>query len=96
MKPNEKIIGTLLVSLLVFGAQNRAEWLFAEELTHRPIESAILATDATLIHYDKVHALLTQGSPINVRVFQDRKEAAQWLSVPLLRLMAEVPSRETV
>ena len=48
-----------------------------------PIKSAILATDATLIHYGKVHALLTQGSPINVRVFQDRKEAAQWLGVPV-------------
>jgi hypothetical protein len=51
-----------------------------------PIKSAILATDATLIHYGKVHALLTQGSPINVRVFQDREEAAQWLGVPLERL----------
>jgi hypothetical protein len=48
-----------------------------------PIKSAILATDFTLIHYGKVHALLTQGSPINVRVFQDRKEAAQWLGVPI-------------
>jgi hypothetical protein len=54
MKPNEKIIGTLLVSLLVFDTQNRAEWLSAEELTHRAIESAILATDASLIHYRKV------------------------------------------
>jgi hypothetical protein len=54
MKPNEEIIGTLLVSLLVFGTQNRAKWLSAEELTHRAIESAILATDATLIHYRKV------------------------------------------
>jgi len=27
MKPNEEIIGTLLVSLLVFGTQNRAKWL---------------------------------------------------------------------
>jgi hypothetical protein len=43
----------------------------------------MLATDATLIHYAKVHALLTQGSPINVRVFQDRKEAAQWLGVSI-------------
>jgi hypothetical protein len=51
-----------------------------------PIKSAILATDATLIHYGKVHALLTQGSPINVGVFQDREEAAQWLGVPLERL----------
>jgi hypothetical protein len=54
-----------------------------------PIKSAILATDATLIHYGKVHALLTQGSPINVRVFQDRKEVAQWLGVPIAILMAD-------
>lgn len=47
-----------------------------------PIKSAILATDATLAHYGKVHALLTQGSPINVRVFQDRNETAKWLGVP--------------
>jgi len=55
-----------------------------------PIKSAILATDATLIHYGKVHALLTQGSPINVRVFQDRKEAAQWLGVPIAIVVADV------
>ncbi|PYK11897.1 MAG: hypothetical protein DME65_05810 [Verrucomicrobia bacterium] len=59
-----------------------------------PIKSAILATDATLIHYAKVHALLTQGSPINVRVFQDRKEVAQWLGVPIVRLMADTDQRE--
>jgi hypothetical protein len=54
------------------------------------IKSAILATDSTLIHYGKVHALLTQGSPINVCVFQDRKEAAQWLGVPIEILVADV------
>jgi hypothetical protein len=54
-----------------------------------PIKSAILATDVTLIHYGKVHALLTQGSPINVRVFQNRKEAAEWLGVPIAILMAD-------
>jgi hypothetical protein len=54
-----------------------------------PIKSAILATDSTLIHYGKVHALLTQGSPINVRVFQDRKEAAKWLGVPIAILVAD-------
>ena len=59
-----------------------------------PIKSAILATDATLIHYGKVHALLTQGSPIKVRVFQDRKEAAQWLGVPI-DLLAPEASNET-
>ncbi len=60
----------------------------------RPIKSAILATDATLIHYAKVHALLTQGSPINVRVFQDRKEAGQWLDVPIATLMADVDQHD--
>ena len=51
-----------------------------------PIKSAILATDATLIHYGRVHALLTEGSPIKARVFQDRIEVAQWLGVPIERL----------
>jgi hypothetical protein len=59
-----------------------------------PIKSAILATDETLIHYAKVHALLTQGSPINVRVFQDRKEAAKWLGVPIATLMADADQHE--
>src|SRR4029450_4534328 len=59
-----------------------------------PIKSAILATDATLIHYAKVHALLTQGFPINVRVFQDRKEAAQWLGVPIAMLMADADQHQ--
>jgi hypothetical protein len=59
-----------------------------------PIKSAILATDATLIHYGKVHALLTQGSPIKVHVFQDRSEAAQWLGVPIDRLTAETADPE--
>jgi len=53
---------------------------------HPPVKSAILATDSTMIHYARLHALLTQGSPINVRVFQDRKEAADWLNVPVERL----------
>ena len=55
---------------------------------HPPVKSAILATDSTMIHYGKMHAVLTQGSPIKVRVFQDRKEAADWLGVPIERLSA--------
>jgi hypothetical protein len=53
---------------------------------HPPVKSAILATDATMIHYARLHALLTQGSPIKVRVFSDRQEAADWLGVPVERL----------
>src|SRR5262244_1138398 len=53
-------------------------------LTHKgraPVKSAILATDSTLIHYARLLVLLTEGSSIKVRVFQDRNEAAQWLGV---------------
>ena len=55
---------------------------------HPPVKSAILATDSTMIHYARLHAVLTQGSPINVRVFKDRQEAVEWLNVPIERLVA--------
>jgi hypothetical protein len=54
-----------------------------------PVKSAILATDATAIHYGRLFAILTQGSPIKVRIFQDRKEAAKWLSVPIERVVVK-------
>ena len=50
---------------------------------HPPIKSAILATDPAAIHYASLHAVVTQGSPIKVRVFEDRQKAAQWLNVPI-------------
>ena len=64
-------------------------------LTHKgraPVKSAILATDATLIHYARLLAVLTQGSSIKIQVFQDRQEAAQWLGVPLELLAAKPPA----
>src|SRR5215467_14975379 len=54
-----------------------------------PVKSAILATDSTMVHYGRLHAVLTQGSPIKVCIFTDRKEAAEWLKVPIDRLSAE-------
>jgi hypothetical protein len=56
---------------------------------HPPVKSAILAADSSMIHYARLHALLNQGSPLDVRVFQDREEAAQWLGVPIERLAAK-------
>jgi hypothetical protein len=61
-------------------------------LSHKgraPVKSAILATDSTVVHYARLLALLTQGSSIAVRVFENRKEAAQWLDVPLELLVAK-------
>jgi hypothetical protein len=63
---------------------------------HPPVKSAILATDSTMIHYARLHALLTQGSPINVRVFKDRQEAADWLNVPIERISAEAKGSPTL
>ena len=48
-----------------------------------PVKSAILATDATAIHYARLAALVTQGSPLKVCVFEDRRKTAEWLKVPL-------------
>ena len=48
-----------------------------------PVKSAILAADSSLIHYARLLVLLTEGSTIKVRLFQDRKEAAEWLGVPV-------------
>jgi hypothetical protein len=57
-----------------------------------PVKSAILATDSTLIHYARLLVLLTEGSSIRVRVFQDRNEAAKWLGVPIELLAAKPPA----
>lgn len=55
-----------------------------------PVKSAILATDSTVVHYARLLMLITQGSSIKVQVFQDRKEAAQWLGVPVELLAARL------
>lgn len=57
-----------------------------------PVKSAILATDSTLIHYARLLVLLTEGSSIKVRVFQDRNEAAKWLGVSAELLAAKPPA----
>lgn len=55
-----------------------------------PVKSAILATDSTIIHYARLHALLTQGSPISVCIFQNREKAAEWLGISVQRLMPPI------
>ena len=63
---------------------------------NRPaIKTAILATDSTVAEYGHLIASLTEDSPITVRVFQDRNEAAQWLGVPVGLLSAKKASVKT-
>jgi hypothetical protein len=52
-----------------------------------PVKSAILATEPTIGHYFQLHAIITEESPINVRIFRARKDAAKWLGVALERLV---------
>lgn len=59
-----------------------------------PVKSAILANDSTIAHYCQLHAIITQDSPIHVRIFQKREDAAKWLGVPLQRL-GENPREST-
>jgi hypothetical protein len=58
-----------------------------------PIKSAILATDPTLVDYGRLHALVTRGSSIDVRVFpDDRPAVAQWLDAPVELIAADSTS----
>src|SRR6476469_6268113 len=47
------------------------------------IKSAILASDPAIARYARLHAVLTQGSAIKVRLFEKREDVAEWLGVPL-------------
>lgn len=88
-KPFNRFSDTLAADEVELNFKNVIQFSLCRRLSyagHPPVKSAILATDATMIHYARLHAVLTQGSPINVRVFKERKEAADWLGVPLARL----------
>ena len=53
---------------------------------HPLIKSAILAVDRKAHFLARLHAAITEGSTIDVRVFHEREEAAVWLGIPLERL----------
>jgi hypothetical protein len=59
------------------------------------VKSAILATDSTIGHYFQLHAIIAEDSPIHVRIFREREEAAKWLGVPIERLAAKFAADET-
>jgi hypothetical protein len=88
-KPFNRFSDTLAADEVELNFRHVIEFSLCRRLAyagHPPVKSAVLATDATMIHYARLHALLTQGSPISVRVFTDRQEAANWLGVPVERL----------
>ena len=51
------------------------------------VKSAFYVTSPSTRHYAKLHALLTDYSPLDVTLFTDRAAAAQWLGVRLEALL---------
>jgi hypothetical protein len=47
------------------------------------VKSAFYVTSRATAHYVKLHAMLTDYSPLEVCLFTDRAAAAEWLSVPV-------------
>ena len=47
------------------------------------VKSAFYVTSEVTTHYAKLHAVLTDYSPLDVALFTDRDAAAKWLGVPL-------------
>jgi hypothetical protein len=45
------------------------------------LKSAILATAPEVLRYVKLHALVTDRSPLKVKIFKDYDTAAKWLDV---------------
>ena len=50
---------------------------------HPPIRSAFWVTSPATTHYAKLHALLTDYSPLEVALFTESPDAAKWLGVPV-------------
>jgi hypothetical protein len=52
------------------------------------VKSAFYVTSPAATHYAKLHAMLTDYSPLDVALFTDRVAAANWLGVPFEALSA--------
>ena len=50
--------------------------------SHPPVKTAFYVTGPDTTHYAKLHALLTDHSPLHVSLFTERATAAKWLDVP--------------
>jgi hypothetical protein len=52
------------------------------------VKSAFYVTSPATTHYMRLHAMLTDYSPLDVALFTDRAAAAKWLGVPLEALLS--------
>ena len=66
------------------------EFVFRVALTRRlsvaskpTVKSAFYVTNPAATHYAKLHAMLTDYSPLDVALFRNTATAAEWLGVPV-------------
>ena len=57
------------------------------------VKSAFLVRDPALSRYVKLHALMTDHSPLKVAIFEEYEAAAKWLAVSLELLIAPIPAK---
>lgn len=50
------------------------------------VKSAFYVTSEASTHYLKIHAIVSEHSPLEVKIFKDLGQAAEWLGVPLAKL----------
>jgi hypothetical protein len=67
----------LLTSSLVFSDRERRDFNQSHPDHHEN------ETHLERARYSRMHALLTPGSPLKVKIFLEREAAAKWLGVPL-------------
>jgi len=48
-----------------------------------PVKSAFYVTHPEAAQLVRIHALMTDQSPLNVEMFEEREAAAKWLGVPV-------------
>ena len=58
-------------------------------LGRSPIKSAFFVPNDSVARYVKLHALVTDQSPLKVKIFKDHESAAKWLGVSADLLQAE-------
>ena len=58
-------------------------------LGRETVKSAFFVTDAEIGRYIKLHAILTDHSPLKVAMFKEYDAAAKWLDVPVELLTSQ-------
>jgi hypothetical protein len=78
MKIKVAIMGLVIVAFAVSGTSSFAQ-------AKKPNIVFIMGdvTSPATTHYAKLHAMLTDHSPLHVSLFTERAAAAKWLGVPV-------------